>query len=238
MARPKTNDPEARANILAAAEELYAAYGFAGTSVRDIAERAGVTGAMVHYYFENKEGLYRTTIETVVLTVRELLAQAAESDAPVNERMQAFIQANTTHILNHPKAARIVLRELLAGGKEILKIFQKYPKDNYTLLRGIISEGVKRKELRPLDVEIAPLSLMGMILIFHVFNPLISVVLGKSEYDNEFIQRVAVHTADLFLNGAQMSQTLDKNPSKAKTKHTSQGKTAVKRTGRKTHERQ
>jgi TetR/AcrR family transcriptional regulator len=235
MARPKTNDPEARANILAAAEELFAAQGFAGTSVRDIAQQAGVTGAMVHYYFDNKEGLYRATIENVVGKVRELLAQAAESDAPVQERMRAFIQANTTHLLNHPKAARIVLRDLLAGGKEILKIFQKYPKDNYSLLRGIISEGVKRKELRPLDVEIAPLSLMGMIMVFHIFNPLISVVLGKPDYDDEFIQRVAVHTADLFLNGAQMPRTnaAKKSPSKAKRPI----KAPAKPTGRKPHER-
>jgi TetR/AcrR family transcriptional regulator len=232
MARPKTNDPEARANILAAAEELFAAQGFAGTSVRDIAERAGVTGAMVHYYFENKEGLYRTTIETVVLKVRELLAQAAESDAPVQERMREFIQANTTHLLNHPKAARIVLRDLLAGGKEILKIFQKYPKDNYSLLRSIISEGVKRKELRPLDVEIAPLSLMGMIMIFHVFNPVISLVLGKPDYDDEFIRRVAVHTADLFLNGAQMPRTATAKKSQAKSKRPSQA--PIKPTGRET----
>ncbi len=234
MARPKTNDPEARANILAAAEDLFAAHGFSGTRVRDIAEQAGVTGAMVHYYFENKEGLYRATIESVVGTVRDLLAQAAESEAPVDERMRAFIQANTTHILNHPKAVRIVLRELLAGGQEIVKILQKYPKDNYTLLRGIISEGVKRRELRPLDVEIAPFSLMGMIMIFHVFNPLISLVLGKAEYDEEFIQRVATHTAGLFLQGAQMPSTFETKKSPAKLKRST--KTVRQGYGRKDRE--
>src|SRR5262249_51967779 len=162
--------------------------------------------------------------------------QAAESDAPVQERMRAFIQANTTHLLNHPKAARIVLRDLLAGGKEILKIFQKYPKDNYSLLRGIISEGVKRKELRPLDVEIAPISLMGMIMIFHVFNPLISIILGKPDYDDEFIRRVAVHTADLFLNGAQMppNSLIKKSSAKNKRPPKAQRKAPAKPTGRKT----
>jgi TetR/AcrR family transcriptional regulator len=223
MARPKTNDPEARAKILGAAEELFAAHGFSGTRVRQIAERAGVTGALVHYYFENKEGLYRATIESVVGTVRELLAQAAESEAPVNERLHNFIQANTRHILNHPNAARIVLREMLAGGKEVLKVFQKYPKDNYSLLRQLISDGVKRQELRNLDVDIAPLSLMGMIVIFHVFKPLITIARGKSEYDDEFIGRVAAHTADLFLNGAQRNAVTPKRK-KGRAVATSRGR--------------
>jgi AcrR family transcriptional regulator len=49
MARPKTDDSEARAKIAAAAEQLFAARGYDGTVVRDIARAAGVNAAMIHY---------------------------------------------------------------------------------------------------------------------------------------------------------------------------------------------
>ena len=65
MARPKTDDPEARAKIAAAAEQLFAARGYDGTVVRDIARAAGVNAAMIHYYFKSKEGLYRAILEGV-----------------------------------------------------------------------------------------------------------------------------------------------------------------------------
>src|SRR6476646_555713 len=44
-------------HIIEAAEALFADKGFAGTSVRDIAEAAGVNLAMISYYFGSKEKL-------------------------------------------------------------------------------------------------------------------------------------------------------------------------------------
>jgi hypothetical protein len=43
---------------------------------------------------------------------------------------------------------------------------------------------------------------MGMIVIFQFLRPIISVALGKNAYDEKFVNRVAAHTIDLFLNGA------------------------------------
>src|SRR5437868_4158989 len=166
MARPKTDDPEVRANILAAAEELFAAQGFAGTSIRDIAQKAGVTGAMLHYYFGNKEALYTTLLEKAVAGIRSLIAETAASPEPSQERLTRFIEADADYILRHANLTRIVFREMLAGGTRLVEIFQKYRVNNYAMLRDIMIEGAERKELRQMDIELAPISLMGMLMIF------------------------------------------------------------------------
>lgn len=202
MARPKTDDPEVRANIIAAAEALFAERGFAGTSIRDIAQRAGVTGAMLHYYFGNKEKLYRAILEKAVAGIRSLILETAASQKSAPEQLAQFIEADANYILKHANLTRIVFREMLAGGKELVKIFQKYRVNNYAMLRGIIVEGAQRKELRQMDIDLAPISLMGMLMVFQVFRPIISVALNLTEYDDDFIKRVATHTADLFLHGA------------------------------------
>ena len=49
--------------ILAAAEELFADYGIAGTSVRNITEKAKVNVAAVNYHFETKENLVRSVLD-------------------------------------------------------------------------------------------------------------------------------------------------------------------------------
>ena len=46
------------AAILDAAEIVFAKNGFAGASVREIAEKAGVAQALIHYHFETKEKLF------------------------------------------------------------------------------------------------------------------------------------------------------------------------------------
>ena len=50
---------EKQLHILLVAEELFALHGFDGTSVRDIAEKAGVNLAMISYYFQSKENSWK-----------------------------------------------------------------------------------------------------------------------------------------------------------------------------------
>jgi len=55
--------PDTRAAILAAARELFAVHGFAGTSVRAVAAAAGVDAALVHHYFGTKDDLFLAALE-------------------------------------------------------------------------------------------------------------------------------------------------------------------------------
>jgi len=76
-----------------------------------------------------------------------------------------------------------------------------------------------------IDAELAPISLMGMVVIFQFLRPIISVALGKTEYDERFVGRVAAHTIDLFLFGAVAGQRLPAKP----TRRSSTRKTAKRR---------
>jgi AcrR family transcriptional regulator len=221
MARQKVDDPEARAKIAAAAEELFAARGFDGTAIRDIARKARVNGAMIHYYFGNKEGLYLAMLEGAASRVRALLIQTTGGSGTAKERLARFVDAYAAYMLSQPNLARILYREMLTGAKHIRKIAQQYAATNYNMLRNLISEGVQRGELRSIDSDLAPISLMGMVVIFQFLRPIISVALGKTEYDERFVGRVAAHTIDLFLHGAVADE-------KAATKNTGSASTRIR----------
>lgn len=208
MARPKTDDPEARAKIAAAAEELFAAQGYDGTAIRDIARQARVNGAMIHYYYGSKEGLYRAILEGAASKVRSLLVETSGRTGSSKDRLASFVDAYAAYILTQPNLARILYREMLTGGKQLMRIAEKYAVANYTILRNTMQDGIKRGELRAIDAELAPVSLMGMVVIFQFLRPIISVVLGENAYDERFINRIATHTIDLFLNGAAANKKL------------------------------
>lgn len=202
MARPKRDDPEARAKILAAAERLFAEQGFAGVGIRQIAAAAGASGAMIHYYFGNKEGLYLAIIENAAATVRGLIADAMQTATSLEERLTRFAKAYAGYIFGHPYLARILLREMLAGGERFMKIVPKYVATNYGMMREAMTEGVRRGELRQIDVDLAPISFMGMIIVFQLIRPIITLGIGQIQFDERFIERLATHTVELFLHGA------------------------------------
>lgn len=59
--RPEGGNGTMRAGILDAAEMVFASNGYAGTTLREISERAGVTQALITYYFGSKFGLFSET---------------------------------------------------------------------------------------------------------------------------------------------------------------------------------
>jgi AcrR family transcriptional regulator len=62
----RPGSPDTRAAILAEARALFAANGYAGTSVRAVAAAAGVDAALVHHYFGTKEDLFLAALELKV----------------------------------------------------------------------------------------------------------------------------------------------------------------------------
>jgi TetR/AcrR family transcriptional regulator len=66
-------DPAARARLSQAAARLFAAKGYAGTSVREIVEAAGVTKPSLYYHFKSKEGIYLELVRDGSRAIRSIL---------------------------------------------------------------------------------------------------------------------------------------------------------------------
>ena len=70
--------PETRERILAVALELFTEQGYDKTSLREIAERLGITKAALYYHFRNKEDILGTFAEQMCDTTNTLTTQLAE----------------------------------------------------------------------------------------------------------------------------------------------------------------
>jgi AcrR family transcriptional regulator len=83
----RPGSPDTRATILTEARTLFAANGYAGTSVRAIATAAGVDAALVHHYFGSKDDLFVAALQ-VPLDPREVLLPVAQGGvAGAGERL-------------------------------------------------------------------------------------------------------------------------------------------------------
>ncbi|WP_170217169.1 TetR/AcrR family transcriptional regulator [Variovorax gossypii] len=90
---------DARENILRAAEGLFAEHGFTGSSLRNIAESAGVNQGMIHYFFRSKEALFQETYlhrGTPMVEERMRLLDAEEAAAkgapvPLERLIESFL---------------------------------------------------------------------------------------------------------------------------------------------------
>jgi AcrR family transcriptional regulator len=83
--RRASADPDVRERLLACATQLFADQGIAATTMGQIAAAAGVTSAMVHYYFTNREKLLDAVVEERIARAIEFVwsdvAIGGEEDA-------------------------------------------------------------------------------------------------------------------------------------------------------------
>ncbi|TWS18503.1 TetR family transcriptional regulator [Tsukamurella asaccharolytica] len=89
----RTGSPDTRAEILAAARAAFARGGLAGTTVRSIAEAAGVDSALVHHYFGTKQELY---LAALAIPVDPEFVRAPLRAAPLDDTARALLQALLT----------------------------------------------------------------------------------------------------------------------------------------------
>jgi AcrR family transcriptional regulator len=212
---PADASPDTRDALLEAASRLFARHGAGEVSLRRLAAEAGVTPAMVHYYFGSKEGLYDALLERtfgrVVARVRVLAAREgarAGDGAPATPVPGAPLQGLLT-ILSETMAAEpwvptLVVREvLMEGGRFRERFIRDYASHMAELLPGMMSSEIAAGRFRSdLDPQLAFLSFMGMAILPFVARPVVERVLGI-DYDPAFLERFAAHTHRLFLEGAQ-----------------------------------
>src|SRR5580693_1625842 len=67
---------DTRSRLRELALELFAEQGYEKTSLREIAERLGVTKAALYYYFKSKEDIVRSLVEDYVAELDDLIAWA------------------------------------------------------------------------------------------------------------------------------------------------------------------
>lgn len=84
-----------RQDLIAATLDAIAESGLRGATVREIAERAGVTPGLIRHYFVSKELMFQAAYRAVMQTMFETADHAAddEGESAIN-RLRVFVQAN------------------------------------------------------------------------------------------------------------------------------------------------
>ena len=154
-----------RSRLLDSAIELYAERGIAATPLRAIAQRAGVTPALLHYYFASRGSLVETilaerVVPFVAVSVAPLLAPLPSPRATLRK----FLETHMRNLAANPWMPRLMMREVLSEGGSLRENMQAQfaavisPK-TLMLIDAAQRRGEIRSDLDPLLTGISLISL-------------------------------------------------------------------------------
>jgi AcrR family transcriptional regulator len=154
-----------REHILITAEELFGEKGFDGTSVRDIAQSAGVNLAMISYYFGSKEKLLEALVEFRAGYVYGILEELnMDQSLSPWDKIDRLVDFYVDRILNNLRFHNIMYQESTAvRSDEIKDKIIAIKMRNLDAITRIIVDGQQKKLFRQVDIPMTVGTIMGTI---------------------------------------------------------------------------
>ncbi len=132
--------------IIQTAEVLFAERGFDGTSVRDIADEAGINVAMISYYFGSKEKLMEALFELRVGTIQSRVESLLKDDSltPI-EKVNMLIDEHIDRVMETQCFSKIMIGiQVTSNNPAILKVANDVKVRMAKLVNEIIKDGQKK----------------------------------------------------------------------------------------------
>lgn len=193
---------DVRAALLDAARNLFLKHGFAKVSSRQIAAAAHTTPAMIHYYFEDKHGLFREIVAEAMAPFTRQLSGALGNPSALPPDPATLISAHMRTGAANQWLASLLVNEVFAEGGELRTDFIRNVAQRLApLLIGTLEGARARGALRSdLDPNLAALSFLSLC-VFPLISRAVSGPVFGIRLDGPDLDRLVEHTARVFLHG-------------------------------------
>ncbi len=202
--RPSADSPDLRGRLLEAALACFVRKGIAATSLRDIASEAGVTPALLHYYFGDKAQLQQEVIAQKILPVfaalREPLLQAGDDIAAL---IAGFVTGIGRIVAEHPWLPPLWVREVLCEGGALRDLlFDRIGPQLPQMMARRFAEAQAQGRINPdLDPRLLMVSLVGLTLFPAAGAPIWRRLLSADDLNFDSMR---LHTLALLDRGLEL----------------------------------
>lgn len=187
MNKELTHSQDTETRILQAAEKEFLEKGYAGARTVSIAEAAGVTHAMLHYYYRTKDNLFEKIVSDKMHMLGNIILSAiGDEDLPLEERIRQGVERHFDFLLANRDIPRFVINELYAqpGHSEALKASVREMANNLlNNLQRQIDENAARGKCLKIDARMLLIDIVSLNVFPFVAAPIMSGAMGEF-YEN------------------------------------------------------
>lgn len=204
-------DKHTESKIFDAATEIFEEKGLAAARMQDIADRAKINKALLHYYFRSKDKLFMAVFDKLADKVFKKFASIFEEDMPFEEKIRYFYKEHMSFLQKNPKLPMFILAEISRNPKLMEKFLSKVNISNIkTKISSDVSASLPEEAIPHLMVSIVSLSVFPIAA-----KPILKGILGQAgiEY-NQFIKERMQVAPDFIISALKQYNVESKNNKK------------------------
>ncbi|MES3014153.1 MAG: HTH-type transcriptional regulator RutR [Pseudomonadota bacterium] len=204
MTKPKLKAtapvPNKREAVLSAALGLFSRFGLHGTSVDQVAARAGVSKSNLLYYFANKEELYVCVLrELLDLWLAPLREFSAEQDP--QQAIADYIRRKLVVSRDSPDASRLFCLEMIQGAPLLRDELDGELRSIVVHKSAVIQGWIDAGRLAPIDPEHLIFMIWATTQHYADFAVQVQALTGKTLADPAFFEQTVANVQAVVLRG-------------------------------------
>ena len=171
----------ARDKILDVAESLFARKGYDGTTIKLIGGGAGLNPALIYYYFDGKEGLYKAVLQRFFDTVLAQGVAVLDGTVPPADAIRRLLALQAEWLLARPNLYRLLVREMVDhDARHAQEVMLQMAAGPFQRLCRVIEQGQQSGSFRTdLEPRFAALSTIAQVVYFFIFRPAVGIFFGQ-----------------------------------------------------------
>lgn len=167
-------------NIIQAAIKVFVSKGKSGARMQEIADLAGVNKMLLHYYFKNKDFLYKEVLRNVLTEIYHSVIKISCDQPTFRDTLKVFIDRHFEFLLNRRDIALFLIWEINHDNKDIkelaLSTFEKLGSNPFITMTDRIKEAVDKGEIKKIEPLNFLLNTAGLNIISAIVLPLLQTL--------------------------------------------------------------
>ncbi len=169
----KNKDKNTEEQILYAAKIVFQAKGMDGARMQEIADKAGINKAMLHYYYRSKQLLFEAVFKSAFSLLAPQLNAVLNDDSAIEEKIKNFTSNYISFISKHPYLPNFIIQELNRNQNFILKLKENKGFPNLDKFKNQVDVEIKNGIIKPISADQLFINILSLSIFPFVAKPLI-----------------------------------------------------------------
>ncbi len=187
--------------ILNAAVEIFQSKGFAASRMQEIADKAEINKALLHYYFRSKQLLFETVFKSALGQLAPEINKVFNADLSITKKVTRFVAYYIPFVNKNRFLPVFIIQELNNNPEFAIKFFSNNSLPQTTKFREQLLQASRDGDIRKIDPDQFILDLFAVVVFPFIGRPLMKNLLQKDDngFDDLIKDRVE-HATSMLLN--------------------------------------
>ncbi len=198
----KGKDTNTEEKILNAARQVFIEKGLSGARMQDIADKAEINKAMLHYYFKNKEMLFKLIFQETAGKLFPHFEKLMDSDLNFFDKIRSIVASYIDVIIQNPYIPLFVMNEMNKNPEIGMKTFFEAQKPGFVKkFRQAIENSIEMGLIEPINPIHLIMNMFSMCAFPFIAKPMIKILTGvEEEQFRNLMEQRKVLVAEFIIN--------------------------------------